>query len=72
MRRPNAGDPSAFGIEKAIEAEARGFRRPKCATLPRLSAPWFFVENYFYDRVLELTDAETGGTDPFTRQKASG
>ena len=37
-----------------------------------LSAPWFFVENYFYDRVLELTDAETGGTDPFTRQKASG
>ena len=35
-----------------------------------LSTPWFLIENYFYKRVLALTDAETGGADPFAKQKA--
>eukprot|EP00965_Chrysotila_dentata_P206594 6183619-Pleurochrysis_carterae.AAC.4 len=34
-----------------------------------LSAPWFTVENYFYKRILELTDGETAMADPFAQQK---
>mmetsp|Transcript_0 Transcript_0/g.1 ORF Transcript_0/g.1 Transcript_0/m.1 type:complete len:414 (-) Transcript_0:94-1335(-) len=34
------------------------------------SMPWFTVENYFYKRILELTDRETGLADPFSKQKA--
>ena len=34
------------------------------------TAPWFLVENYLYKRVLELTDAPSGGADPFAAQKA--
>ena len=34
------------------------------------SAPWWFTENYFYKRMLELTDPATGGADPFAKQKA--
>lgn len=34
------------------------------------SAPWFLVENYFYKRLLELTDGPSGGADPFAAQKA--
>ncbi|KAL1524069.1 hypothetical protein AB1Y20_018980 [Prymnesium parvum] len=33
------------------------------------TAPWFLVENYFYKRILELTDPVTGGSDPFAAQK---
>lgn len=37
------------------------------------SAPWWVAENYFYKRMLELTDAAEGvgpTTDPFAKQKA--
>lgn len=33
------------------------------------TAPWFLVENYFYKRILELTNPVTGGADPFAAQK---
>ena len=34
------------------------------------SAPWWISENYFYKRMLELTDGPTDMADPFTKQKA--
>lgn len=34
------------------------------------SEPWWVTENYFYKRLLELTDPATGGLDPFAKQKA--
>ena len=34
------------------------------------SAPWWIAENYFYKRMLELTDPATGSADPFAKQKA--
>ena len=34
------------------------------------SAPWWLSENYFYKRMLELTDGPTSGADPFAQQKA--
>ena len=42
-----------------------------------LQAPWFFVETYFYRRVMEATDyfqegAATQGYDPFAYQKQQG
>ena len=42
-----------------------------------LQAPWFFVETYFYRRVLEATQyfedgAATKGVDPFAYQKQQG
>jgi len=42
-----------------------------------LQAPWFFVETYFYRRVMEATQyfedgAATEGTDPFAYQKQQG
>ncbi len=42
-----------------------------------LQAPWFFVETYFYRRVLEATQyfdegAATKGVDPFAYQKRQG
>jgi len=34
------------------------------------SAPWWLAENYFYKRMLELTDPATECADPFAKQKA--
>ena len=34
------------------------------------SAPWFLVENYFYKRILEITDPLTNRADPFAPQKS--
>jgi len=34
------------------------------------SAPWWTTENYFYKRMLELTDGPTSAADPFAQQKA--
>lgn len=34
------------------------------------SAPWWISENYFYKRMLELTDGPTDKADPFAQQKA--
>jgi len=34
------------------------------------SAPWWTTENYFYKRILELTDVPTSAADPFAQQKA--
>ena len=34
------------------------------------SAPWWLTENYFYKRMLELTDPATDCADPFAQQKA--
>ena len=31
---------------------------------------WWVSENYFYKRMLEITDGPTGGKDPFAKQKA--
>ena len=35
-----------------------------------MTAPWWFAENYFYKRMLELTDPATGAADPFAKQTA--
>lgn len=34
------------------------------------SSPWWLAENYFYKRMLELTDGPMDGADPFDQQKA--
>lgn len=37
-----------------------------------LDPPWFFVEHYFYRRILEAVDYFGGGPDPFQWQKERG
>jgi uncharacterized protein with ATP-grasp and redox domains len=37
-----------------------------------LEPPWFFVEHYFYRRILEAVDYFGGGPDPFQWQKERG
>ncbi len=37
-----------------------------------LEPPWFFVEHYFYRRIMEAVDYFGGGPDPFQCQKEQG
>jgi len=37
-----------------------------------LQPPWFFVEHYFYRRIMEAVNYFEGGPDPFRRQKEKG
>ena len=37
-----------------------------------LEVPWFFVEHYFYRRIMEAVDYFGGGSDPFLIQKGKG
>lgn len=37
-----------------------------------LEVPWFFVEHYFYRRIMEAVDYFRGGPDPFLHQKERG
>jgi uncharacterized protein with ATP-grasp and redox domains len=37
-----------------------------------LQPPWFFVEHYFYRRIMEAVSYFDGGPDPFRRQKEKG
>ena len=58
---------------RCASRQARGSPRARSTSTPaprRFTAPWFLVENYLYKRVLELTDAPSGGADPFAAQKA--
>lgn len=57
------------GVPLAEDERGIGVKR-RSSTVPTwFSAPWFLIENYFYKRVLELTDRFCPLCDPFATQK---
>jgi hypothetical protein len=55
------GDLRALAEDGAVVAD--------CAVLTWQCAPWFFVECYFYKRILDVLAEHGGPADPFAAQK---